>query len=92
MSRLKFISYNGAYPSLCSGTLIMELDGKDIIFPEYCLSSGGCVWIDDDWDEHVEEGEWSINKFPEDFPEELKSVAVDIVNTNVELGCCGGCV
>ena len=29
-NRLKFISYDGNYPNLCSGTLIMELDGQEI--------------------------------------------------------------
>ena len=90
--RLKFVSYDGAYPNLCSGTLKMKLDGKIITFPSYCLSSGGSVWFDDDWSEHVEEGEWTISKFPKDFPEELKEYAQELVNENVEPGCCGGCV
>jgi len=90
--RLKLISYDGTYPNLCSGKLIMELDGKEIIFPDYCLSSGGKVWFDDDWGEHIERGEWSIEEFPKGFPKELKEKAESIVNENISYGCCGGCV
>ena len=92
MERLKFVSYDGTYPNLCRGKLIMELDGETISFPSNCLVSGGSVWFDDEWNEHVEECKWNINKFPPSFPKGLKSVAVDIFNTNVELGCCGGCI
>ncbi len=90
--RLKFKSYNGSYPNLCSGNLIMELDGKDIEFPDYCLVSGGSVSFDDNWDEIVEEGEWTIDDFPKGFPKELEKEAEKIVNENIEWGCCGGCV
>lgn len=89
--RLKFKSYNGKYPNLCSGTLIMELDGKEIIFPEYCLISGGYVRFDNNWTEDIGKGEWTIYDFPKDFPEELKDKAEELVNENIERGCCGGC-
>ena len=49
--RLKFISYDGKFPNLCSGTLVMNLDGKDITFSSYCLSSGGSVSFDEEWNE-----------------------------------------
>lgn len=52
-NRLEFISYDGGYPNLCRGNLIMELDGKELKFPKYCLSSGGSVWFDDNWSENV---------------------------------------
>ena len=91
MERLKFKSYNGAYPNLCSGELIMELDGKIIKFPDFCLSSGGGVYFEDG-DEEVEYGEWTINKFPKGFPKELKGEAEQLVNENIEQGCCGGCI
>lgn len=92
MSRLKFISYDGDYPNLCSGVLTLELDGNPIEFPSHCLSSGGSVWFDGDWQEHVESGPWSIGEWPEWFPEELKREAVELVNDNIPEGCCGGCV
>jgi hypothetical protein len=90
--RLKFVSYDGEYPNRCSGKLILNLDGKNIEFPEYCLSSGGSVSFDNDWNENVTEGDWTISEFPKDFPEELKSEAERLVNDNISKGCCGGCV
>jgi len=92
MKRLKFVSYNGKYPNLCSGQLIMELDGNKIIFPKYCLLSEGSVSFTDNWDEVVTQGAWSITSFPKYFPEELKQEAKDLVNENIEFGCCGGCI
>jgi len=90
-NKLKFISYDGEYPNLCSGTLILNLNGKDVVFPNYCLSSGGSVSFDD-WCENVTKGEWGINEFPAGFPTELQQKAIDLVNDNIQQGCCGGCV
>jgi len=90
--RLKFIGYNGEYPNLCSGILIMELDGKEITFPYSCLQSGGSIWFDEEGFEHIEKGEWSISQFPKNFSKELKNYAKELVNKNIEYGCCGGCV
>jgi hypothetical protein len=90
--RLKFISYDGEYPNLCNGTLVMELDGKKIKFPPFCLRSGGSVTFDNDWNEIVSQGSWSIRNFPDNFPEELKNEAEELVNENIPEGCCGGCV
>ena len=86
---VKFISYDGSYPNLCRGTLMVEIDG--IIHKlKNCLSSGGNVWFDDDWSEHVDSGLWSVT-----VPNELIQYASeieDLVNYKVEQGCCGGCV
>ena len=89
---LEFVSYNGEFPNLCSGKLIMKLDDKVLEFPDHCLSSCGNVSFNDDWDEVVTTGDWVITDFPEDFPEELKDLALELVNDNVNKGCCGGCV
>lgn len=90
--KLTFKSYDGSYPNLCSGTLILLLDNEEIVFPEYCLSSGGSVSFDEDWSEVVEQAEWSITEWPENFPEELEGEATNLVNENINYGCCGGCV
>ena len=29
---IEFVSYNGAYPNLCSGKLIVKIDGKEVSF------------------------------------------------------------
>jgi len=92
MRELKFISYNGEYPNLCSGELVMELDGKKITFASHSLCSGGNVSFDENWSEEVTSGPWSIGEFPKGFPKELEGKAEDLVNENVSLGCCGGCV
>jgi hypothetical protein len=90
--KVGFVSYDGAYPNLCSGTLVLRVDGEDVTFPDYCLSSGGGVSFDADWNEHVSSGPWSIKEWPKEFPEELKEEAERVVNDNVGHGCCGGCV
>lgn len=93
MARITFVSYDGKYPNLCSGTLILAIDGIPIEFPDYCLSSGGGVSFDADWQEDISIGEWTIREWPPNFPEELKREALEVVNNNIEHGCCcGGCV
>lgn len=87
---VKFVSYDGKYPNLCSGTLILNIDGEDIIFPNYCLRSGGSAGFTSDWKEVVTQGEWSV-----DVPEQYKHLSQEIenvVNLNVPYGCCGGCI
>lgn len=89
-SSVEFKSYDGAYPNLCSGTLVLKIDGEDYVFPKYSMQSGGCVSFTADWDEVVEEGEWYV-----DIPEELEMLEekiLKVVNENVPFGCCGGCV
>lgn len=87
---VKFVSYNGAYPNLCSGKLILNIDGNDIEFPDFCMHSGGYVSFDEDWNEHVSYGDWTV-----DVPEEYAHLTNEIekcVNENVPCGCCGGCI
>lgn len=88
---IKFISYDGSYPNLCSGTLVIEVFGVKFEL-QNVLVSGGHVWFDDNYDEHVETGSWELSY---DFPEELEPFRKeirDLVNENVPYGCCGGCV
>ena len=91
MSRVKFISYSGRFPNLCSGTLTVEIEGQLVKIRGFC--SGGSVWFDDNWYEHVEEGPWSIDD--DDIPTqylEYKNEIIACMNANVPWGCCGGCV
>jgi hypothetical protein len=86
------IKYNGEYPNLCSGDLIVTIDGKDWQFPNGCLISGGSVSFDNNWNEYVSYGEWSINEYPKDFPIALQETVKSAINAQIEHGCCGGCI
>jgi len=90
---VNFVSYDGKYPCLCFGTLVLSLNGKNITFPSSCLSSGGSTYFTNDYAEsHVERGSWSISDWPEGWPECAKRQAEDVVNSFVSEGCCGGCL
>jgi len=84
------IKYDGAYPNLCSGKLVVIINGEEWVFPDYCLSSGGSVTFDENWEGHVSEGPWTITEFPQNFPDNLKSIVTDAVNSEIPYGCCGG--
>jgi len=86
------IEYDGDYPNLCSGDLWVTINRKKWHFPDYCLVSGGTVWFDENYDEHVESGGWDISKYPPNFPKELKELVLDAINDLIPWGCCGGCV
>ena len=90
MSVVEFVSYDGDYPNLCRGDLVLRIDGIEVDFPRYCMSSGGDVWFDDEWDEHVDCGRWSVD-VPNEYAHLRKEIE-DCVNANVPYGCCGGCV
>jgi len=89
---VEFVSYDGEYPNLCSGVLVLRVNGTEWRFDSHSLSSGGSVWFDEDWSENVESGPWSIDRWPDGFPEDAKELAISAVNMNVPEGCCGGCV
>ena len=90
--KLTFVSYDGEYPNLCRGILILNLNGVDIKFPKCCLNSGGSVSFNKNYSEEVTNGPWSFDMWPKGFPKNLKNKAVKLVNKNVLMGCCGGCV
>lgn len=99
-SNVKFISYTGSYPNLCSGTLTLEIDGIEYIFGEgykepkpdfgrFWYSGGG---ITNDY-ESTYDGEWTIDI--DSLPEQFRKYSFEIdriFNENVEWGCCGGCI
>ena len=86
------IEYDGSYPNLCSGELVATIDGKRWEFPIYCMSPGGSIIFDDDGNENITQGPWSISSWPEGFPEGMKNELTDAVNSNVTWGNCGGCI
>ena len=88
--KVEFVSYTGKYPNLCSGNLTLLVNG--IKFTGFSLSSNGRVWFDDDWNEHIAKGSWEVDEWPANFPEEAKKEALEVINENIEHGCCGGCI
>ena len=93
---IRFVSYDGKYPCLCNGNLVLEIDGEIVDFPN-CLMSGGSVWFDENWMEHVEVGRWGIDrvsvsqKFGSKYDDRIAEI-LEVVNENIPWGCCGGCV
>lgn len=97
---VKFVSYTGRYPNLCSGILTLEIDGEEYkfggygfddesIFKRFWYSGGGLL---SDYS-GVTNGEWRIDIG--DLPERFQKYAYEIdavFNENVEHGCCGGCI
>lgn len=86
------VEYDGKCPNLCSGHLIVYIDNDVYDFGEYVLISGGCVRRDADWNMWTEKGEWSIDHFPDNFPEEYKEATIKAINEQIPHGCCGGCM
>lgn len=100
MTDIKFVSYDGEYPNLCSGTLTLEIDGEKKTFGydgcdyrDFWVSGGCCGFRNNYSDSYTEQDEWIINK--ESLPDELKGSYKEIkelFNRNVHWGCCGGCL
>lgn len=91
---MKFISYDGDWPNLCRGTLVVEKDGNQYSIYRALISGGWCGF-DPDGEDQVEEGPWIID--PDELPNELKNdndiaELEELANTNVPHGCCGGCL
>ena len=88
---VEFISYDGKYPCLCMGTLTIKVNGKTYWLNNKMIS-GGCIMRDGDWNMWSENGDWEIDleKYPELEP--YKEEITQVVNDNVEQGCCGGCI
>jgi len=89
---IALVSYDGDWPNLCSGQLIVAINEKVYTFPRNALRSGGNVSFDENWSESVDQGEWGVSDWPEDYPEDLKEDTEEMINTEIPHGCCGGCV
>ena len=85
---IKFVSYDGAYPNLCSGTLVLEVDGV-VRSAQYVLVSTGCInWRDDT----VVKGDWVLSADAPQWMRDREKEILAVVNANVRKGCCGGCI
>lgn len=74
---VKFISYTGKYPNLCSGVLTLEIDGvtycfghdyskyrsweNDGNYEAFWSSGGGCGFYNDYANAYVDSGAWVID-------------------------------
>ena len=86
------IEYDGKFPTLCAGKLVVTVDGKRYVFPDDCLRSGGDSWFNEDWPEYIEKGPWKVAKWPANIPEEIKPKILEAINREIPYGCCGGCL
>lgn len=100
---IKFISYDGEYPNLCSGTLTLDIDGEIVTFgyeygkvnyPQFWYSGGSCGFLGCNYDEtYCNKGEWELDETV--LPDKYKNIGKELIqvfNKNVRWGCCGGCL
>lgn len=101
---VKFVSYDGKWPNLCSGTLVLNIDGKDYSFgcsygegkePDFECKfwhSGGSLIANENCIFTITHNPWEIakKKIPEQFQKYAEEIEEEF-NDNVEYGCCGGC-
>ena len=88
---VKFVSYTGKYPALCSGILTLNIDGEEVKFgwdTDDLEASEDCLiqfW-------RVGNGEWIIDssELVEDYKPYVNEIAT-VFNANVPKPCCGGC-
>lgn len=96
---VKFISYTGEYPNLCSGDLTLEIDGEKVLFasimnknkgvyPSFWHSGG---YISGDYEAYTGEWQIDINEIPEEYRKYAREID-ESFNANVPYGCCGGCI
>lgn len=95
---IKFISYTGKYPNLCSGILTLEIDGEKSVFgyDDYLSKEKICMyepfWSSGGNCKSGIKGAWRIDY--NDLPEQFRKYADEIdrvFNRSVTWGCCGGC-
>ena len=102
MKVVEFVDYTGEFPCLCSGEVTLKIDGQIVEFCRYksdsektgkpylSLTSGGHCYFDDEWNDHVIDGPWRIDLDPRYV--ELEDEILEVINSNIPWGCCGGCL
>lgn len=89
MVDIKFVSYDGAFPNLCRGKLILKINGEIVEFPNCCIETGGAV-LEGDNGYYTDSGPWTVVDIPKGY-EQFSAEITQCVNDNIEQGCCGGC-
>lgn len=109
--KIEFVSYDGKYPQLCNGKLVVKIDGKEISFgdthicdfekdktpaeyPRFWCSGGSFRFSKDFTDYQIVHSDWELMGREKDYPAEIWKLLPDILqvmNENVDGGCCGGC-
>lgn len=101
---IKFVSYTGRYPNLCSGVLTLLINGREATFgpewkgaeyPIFWKSGGSCGFTGEHYtDEYVNSGKWEWWGHYEELEKfrPYKNELMEIFNANVPHGCCGGCL
>lgn len=105
---IKFVSYTGHYPNLCSGVLTLLINSKEYIFghdyskgnydkdghyEKFWQSGGSCGFRNNYTESYVNDSEWMLDD--SELPDELKIYSKELINCfneNVTHGCCGGCL
>lgn len=88
------IEYDGKWPCLCMGHLKVYIGDTLYDFGKYVLTSGGSVWFSENWEDHVDNGPWSLDDeyIPKNFPRDRINDLLNEINSTIPWGCCGGCV
>lgn len=93
---VKFISYSGKYPNLCSGTLTLMIDEQYVFFgnglaQRFWQSGGGISRLPGNVFGYQDEWIIDAKKIPEKY--RVYAEEIDrVFNENVPYGCCGGCI
>lgn len=92
-SHFEFISYDGVYPHLCNGELVL----KDTLTGTYyhlhnILQSGGRCNNYGGGEQECLQGPWFVDedKLPYALMPYVDEIT-ELVNESIEHGCCGGC-
>lgn len=90
---VEFVSYDGSWPNLCSGILVLKVHGEEYAFGPFYKSvesgkklydifwhsTGSCGFMGGDYTKpHTEKGAWSITV--SDMPTELVPYALEILD------------
>ena len=90
---VEFVSYDGKWPCLCYGTLIIKVNEKTYSFTEAMISGGRiCGGPHTGWDMWAEQDPWELSLEEHPELEQYKEEITRVVNENVPYGCCGGCI